>query len=174
MKTKTDRNGNTTSYTYDIHGNLLTETAGSDRITYTYDPKGNMLTMSDATGKTTRTYDELGRVLKKTVPQIGTVSFEYDNTVDTDPGCYGEIATDSKGNVTVKVYDKAGRLSKVVGGNDITTYTYYDNGNRERVIYNDGSKEEYTYYPNNQVETLINKRPDGSIMDSYSYTYDNA
>ncbi|MGB8455489.1 MAG: RHS repeat domain-containing protein, partial [Anaerocolumna sp.] len=42
------------------------------------------------------------------------------------------------------------------------------------VIYNDGSKEEYTYYPNNQVETLINKRPDGSIMDSYSYTYDNA
>ncbi|MGB8451358.1 MAG: RHS repeat-associated core domain-containing protein, partial [Anaerocolumna sp.] len=174
MKTKTGRNGNTTSYAYDIHGNLLTETAGSDLITYTYDPKGNMRTMTDATGKTTRAYDELGRVLTKTVPHIGIVSFEYDNTEDTDPGCYREIATDPKGNATVKVYDKAGRLSKVIVGNDITTYTYYDNGNRESVIYNDGSKEEYTYYPNNQVETLINKKADGSIMDSYSYTYDNA
>ncbi|MGB8451173.1 MAG: RHS repeat-associated core domain-containing protein, partial [Anaerocolumna sp.] len=51
---------------------------------------------------------------------------------------------------------------------------YYANGNRVSVIYSDGSREEYTYYPNNQVKTLINKRPDGSIMDSYSYTYDNA
>ncbi|MGB8451847.1 MAG: RHS repeat-associated core domain-containing protein, partial [Anaerocolumna sp.] len=173
MKTKTDRNGNTTSYTYDIHGNLLTETAGSDRITYTYDPKGNMLTMTDATGKTTRTYDELGRVLTKKVPHVGTISFEYDNTADTDPGCYREIATDSKGNSTVKVYDKAGRLSKVIAGNDITAYTYYDNGNRAGVTYNDGSKEEYTYYANNQVETLVNKKADGSVMDSYSYIYDN-
>ncbi|MGB8452132.1 MAG: hypothetical protein WCD89_07340, partial [Anaerocolumna sp.] len=116
-----------------------------------------MLTMTDATGKTTRTYDELGRVLTKNVPHVGTVSFEYDNMADTDPGCCREIATDPKGNVTVKVYDKAGRLSKVIAGKDITAYTYYDNGNRESVIYNDGSKEEYTYYPNNQVETLINK-----------------
>lgn len=174
LKTKTDRSGNVTEYTYDIHGNLLSEVIGGSAISYTYDPTGHMLTMSDPTGITRRTYDELGRVLTKTVPDIGTITFEYDIITGLDQGCYKEKSTDSEGNVTEKVYDRADRLSMVIAGTDETVYTYYDNGNRSSVTYSNGSKEEYTYFANNQVKTLVNKKSDGSIMDSYSYTYDNA
>lgn len=130
--------------------------------------------MTDATGTTVRTFDELGRVLTKTVPNVGTITYEYDITVGVEPGCKIERSIDPKGNRMDKVYDKAGRLSKVIVGNEVTTYTYFDNGNRESVTYNDGTKEVYTYYANNQIETLVNKRADGSIMDTYRYTYDAA
>ena len=180
VKKKTDKNGSIITYAYDIHGNLLTETAdgagsiGDMEYTYTYDANGNMLTMTDGTGTTRRTYDELGRVLTKTVPKIGTVTFIYDMTENAPAGSHRERTTDPKGNITVKEYDKTGRLAKVIAGSDTVTYTYYANGSRKSVTYNDGIREEYTYNANHQIETLINKKADGSILDSYTYTYDGA
>ena len=44
IKEKIDRNGVTTSYTYDVHGRLLTQTAGSLTVANTYDNNGNKLT----------------------------------------------------------------------------------------------------------------------------------
>ncbi len=174
IKTKTDKNGVTIAYTYDIHGNLLKKTAGSSVITYTYDANGNKLTMTDATGTTSRIYDERNRVVSKEVPQIGSNSYGYDITSEVAVGFYKEKSTDPKGNVTEKVYDKAGRLSKVIVGKDETAYTYYDNGNRASVTYRDGTKEEYTYNGANQIKTLVNRKADGSILDNYTYTYDAA
>ncbi len=174
LKNKSDRNGSTFAYIYDIHGNLVKETTGDTVITYTYDNNKNMLSMTDGTGITTRTYDELSRTLSKTVPNVGIIFFEYDITEGEESGYSRESSIDPKGNVTDKVYDRAGRLSKVIAGTDVSIYTYYDNGNRESIVYSNGAREEYTYYANNQMETLINKRADGSIMDSYRYTYDNA
>lgn len=180
VKSKTDKNGSILTYIYDIHGNLLTETADGPGETkdleykYTYDNKGNQLTMTDTIGTTRRTYDELGRVLTKTVPSIGTVTYTYDIRSGAGEGCYREKTTDPKGNITIKEYDKTGRLIKVIAGSDTVTYTYYDNGRRKSVTYNNGTKEEYTYDVNNQIETLINRRADGSILDSYTYTYDSA
>lgn len=183
VATTTDRNGNVTTYTYDVHGNLINDTVTMERdgivimtdsITRTYDGNGNLLTITDSTGTTIRTYDELNRVETKTVPNVGTITYTYDVTEGLENGYYKEVSKDPIGNVTEKVYDKAGRLVQVIVGENVTTYTYYDNGNRKSVIYNDGATEEYTYYPNNQVKTLVNKKSDGTIMDSYSYTYDDA
>ncbi|GEM_PF-6751925 len=145
---KTDKNGSIVTYTYDIHGNLLTEAADSSgsmgnlEFAYTYDANGNMLTMTDGEGTTLRTYDELGRVLTKTVPGIGTVSYTYDIRTGAEEGSYRERTMDPKGNITIKEYDKADRLAKVIAGSDTVTYTCYDNGSRESVTYNDGTKEE--------------------------------
>ncbi len=172
LKTKTDRNGKRTDYTYDIHGRMLSQAIGDNTVSYTYDNNGNQLTMTDSTGTTVREYDDFDRVTSKTVPNIGKSNYTYD-TIEND-GCWSETTTDPKGNATVKVYDKTGRLWKVTAGGKTTTYDYYDNGSRKSVTYPDGSKETYTYYKDNLNKTLENKKADGSTLESYSYTYDSA
>lgn len=87
---------------------------------------------------------------------------------------YSETTEDFKNNLTKKVYDKVGRLSQVISEGKTTTYKYYGNGSRKTVIYNDGAKEEYTYYKDGLNKTLTNKKADGTVIDTYSYTYDEA
>jgi RHS repeat-associated protein len=139
---------------------------------------GNQLTITDSTGTTIRTYDALNRVTSKTVPNIGTVWYKYDIIEGVEAGETAERTTDPKGNVTTKIYDRVGRLKAVIDGDitstDITTYEYYGNGSRQSVTYPSGVKEEYTYYPDNTLWTLTNKYADGTVMDVYTYTYDEA
>jgi RHS repeat-associated protein len=172
VKTSTDRNGVITTYAYDIHGRLTSQTAGTSAISYTYDNNGNQLKMIDSTGTTERTYDEQNRVKTKTVPVIGQTNYSYDG-IEED-GRYYETTTDPKVNATTKVYDKAGRLLKVISGGKTTRYEYYDNGSQKKVIYPDGSTEEYTYYADGLIMSLTNKKASGVLIDYYSYTYDEA
>jgi len=174
LETKTDRNGDTTTYTYDAHGRLVFQTVGAITISHTYDNNGNKLTITDGTGTTVRTYDELGRVLTKDVPNIGETTFAYDITTDMDTGCLAETSTDPKENITTKVYDKVGRLHSVTAEGKTTTYGYFDNGARQNVIYDDGSRADYTYYNDNMVQTLVNKKADATVINSYTYYYDAA
>lgn len=182
LKTKTDRNGNITTYTYDAQGKIQSLQIGTITISYTYDGNGNMLTMTDETGTTTRTYDEENRVKTKNVPGIGLETYNYDlvesdlsgQSVSIESGCCAEQSVDAKGNSTVKVYDKANRLNKVIADGQTTTYEYYDNGNRKYIIYPDSSKEEYVYYNDDLIRTLTNKKADGTVIDQYSYAYDAA
>jgi YD repeat-containing protein len=167
-----DRNGVTTTYTYDVHGRLLTESAGGEVVSYTYDNNGNQLTITDSTGITTREYDELGRVISKNVSGIGTTTFRYDVVTGVPAGCIGEITVDPKGNTNTKIYDKAGRLYQVIYDGGTTTFSYYANGSRERVVYPNGVQTEYTYYADNSLKTLANKR-NSTIIESYHYYYDN-
>lgn len=174
MHTKKDRNGVVTTYEYDVHGRLMSRTAGSETVTYTYDNNGNQLTMTDATGTTTRTYDALNRSTAKTVPNIGKSIYGYDITADVEEGFVKETSTDPKGNVVAKVFDKVGRLARVISADGATTYEYDANGNRKSVIYQNGIREDYTYYKDNLLRTLVNKKADGSTIDAYNYTYDAA
>ena len=174
LAAKTDRNGIITAYAYDIHGRLLSETAGEERIAYTYDKNGNRLTMTDGTGTTARTYDELNRVLTKEVPDIGKSVYTYDIISGMETGCWAETAADPKGNVTKKKFDRTARLKAVTADGKTTVYTYFDNGARQSVSYSDGSGEEYTYTPDGLLQALTNRKTDGSLIDAYSYTYDAA
>ncbi|AEY66721.1 RHS repeat-associated core domain-containing protein [Clostridium sp. BNL1100] len=172
METKTDRNGKQTVYSYDIHGRLTRKAIGEAAISYTYDNNDNQLTITDKTGTTARTYDEENRVITKKAPGFGTTTYTYDNT--EGGGLYFETAEDFKHNLTKKVYDKAGRLYEVISDGKTTTYEYYGNGSRKTVTYSDGAKEEYTYYKDGLNKTLTNKKADGTVIDTYSYTYDEA
>jgi len=174
LTSKVDKNGITTTFTYDIHGRLLSQAAGSDSVAYTYDNNSNLLTALDTTGLTTRTYDALGRVTSKTVPIIGTVTYTYDNIYVAGQGKVSETTLDPVGNLSIKVYDEARRLIKIISGVDETIYTYYNNGSKESVVYPDGSMELYTYDDNNQLTGLTNKDSYNVVLDIYSYTYDDA
>jgi len=174
LQSTTDRNGVTTVFTYDCHGRLLDRQAGTLSVSFTYDGNGNQLTVTDATGTTARTYDELNRVTAKTVPVIGTASYTYDITDGQPTGCVAERTVDPAGNITLKVYDRVGRLHSVADGADVTVYAYYTNGAKQSVTYGSGAKEEYAYLEGTLLSELINRKPDGSVMDSYTYTYDAA
>ena len=88
-----------------------------------------------------------------------------------------ETSTDPKGNITEKIYDRAGRLWKVIADGETTTYTYYDNGSRKSIEYPGGSKEVYEYYANGLLKKLENYRVENGVpvlMDRYEYSYDAA
>ncbi len=176
VKEKVDRNGNLTTFTYDTFGRKLEVTSGSDSISSTYDNNGNLLTITDETGKTLRTYDELGRVIMKSVPIGGAMTFVYDITDGLEEGKHGEKSTDSKGNTTTKVYDSLGRLETVNENGRTTTYTYDANGNKKSATYvmgfADTFTETYEYNKNNQLESIITRKADQSVMASSEYTYD--
>ncbi len=174
IATRTDRNGQTESFTYDIHGNLLSRTIGTNVITYTYDNNANLLTMTDGTGTTTRTYDAFNRVLTKTVPNFGTSTFVYDITTGLSQGQSAERTADPDGNITLRVYDRIGRLIRVENDGLTFTYTYNANGSLQSLLYPGGAREDYTYTNLGQIETLINYKADGTIIDQYSYAYDDA
>ncbi len=174
--THTNKSGTVVSYAYDVHDRVLSKTAsnknGVQTVTYTYDKNNNLLTITDESGTITRTYDEFNRVLTKTVPKIGKTTYEYDKTESVQSGEVAEKAFYPNAQAVTKIYDKAGRLSKVVASEDTVKYNYYDNGSVKSVVYGNGAKEEYSYTPNNNLQTLTNKKTDGTIINSYSYTYD--
>ena len=79
-----------------------------------------------------------------------------------------------KGNIVQKKYDKVGRLLKVTADGRTTTYEYYADGSRKKVIHPDNSTSEYEYDTAGLLNVLRNKRSNGTVMDSYTYTYDAA
>jgi len=135
-----------------------------------------MLTQTDESGTTVRTFDSLNRTTSKYVPGIGLTRYLYDVTsgapIAIPAGHIGETVTDPMGNVTTKVFDRAGRLHQVRSGNDTTTYTYFANGNRQSKTYPNFVRAEYTYDPNGRLHTMANRRVDNTILSSFNYAYD--
>lgn len=171
---RTDKAGISHHYAYDIHERKTEDNAGGDLVSYTYDNSGNLLTMSDDTGVTSRTYDELGRTISKTVPNIGTTLYTYDQTAGLAKGLSTETTTDPKGNTITKFIDGAGRPYRIKDGDVVVaSYSYDASGNRWCVSYQGGITEEYTYYTNNRLKTLEHKRG-GWTFEAYHYGYDQS
>jgi len=130
--------------------------------------------MTDGTGTTTRVYDAFNRTISKNVPFFGTSTYAYDITTVMVAGCTAQTTTDPKNNITRKIYDRVGRLWQVTADGKTTVYTYNNNGSVHSVVYSDGSREDYTYTGDNLLDTLTNTKADGTVIDSYTYTYDGA
>jgi YD repeat-containing protein len=191
------QDGTVTEYEYDIHGRLKnqkSERYGADpvEISYNYDNNGNQLQVTDSTGTIERQYDQLNRVITKKVPQIGTARYYYDRIIcDVNGTDYltAETSVNPGTNaVATKVYDNSGKLKYVIDEDitsltnisyyisqlKVTTYKYYADGSRQEVEYPGGATERYTYYKDGLIKTLINRDNAGNLVDSFTYTYDEA
>ena len=149
---RTNARGITTAYTYDVHGNVLTETVAAlttsltyallgngtikNRVTsqsdrngqvsrFVYDARGNLLQTIDAAGGvTTHTYALNGDRLSTQDPNGNITRYTYDR--------YGNVATvtDALGGVTRLDWDVRSRPITRTDALGRTTTTVYDTLNR--------------------------------------------
>ncbi len=156
----TDPNGNVTSYQYDDFGRMLTQTSPVTGTTsYAYDLAGNLTSTTDANNAaTTRTYDVLGRVASSTSVRGGSseaVTWAY----DVQPFGIGRLSTmtDPTGSTTYS-YERRGMLAKetkVVNGNSfVSSYQYDAAGNRSTIGYPSGRAASYSFDFANRPSTL--------------------
>lgn len=126
---RTDANGQTTSYTYDNRHRLITVSYSIDSSgnrTHSYDPVGNLLSVVEL-GKGGKadvayTYDALNRVITEISGGI-THQYEYDLAGNRLKTTYG-----GSGLVIDSTYDALNRLSTMVENGRTTTYRYDLNG----------------------------------------------
>ncbi|PYI94663.1 MAG: hypothetical protein DME97_01420 [Verrucomicrobia bacterium] len=132
----------TTSYGYDIAGNLTSTTDPRGKTsTFTYDARHQRKSATDPLGRTTLwDYDYRGNKISETRPDGGVTHFAYDNRnrlVQT---------TDPAGHVTAQTYDSAGNIASITDArNNTYRYTYDSRNRKTSMIYPDGSHEDYTY-----------------------------
>jgi RHS repeat-associated protein len=117
-------NSQITQWTYDDNLNVTSTTnALNHTTTFTYDMDGNRLTQTDATGTITYTYNSLGQVLTMTDQMNGV----WTNTYDSHGNLL--IAKDPLNNSTTYTYNSQGQLLTVTDQrNHTTTFTYNTNG----------------------------------------------
>jgi len=171
----------TTSNTYDLYGNVLTETDGEGNVTrYEYDGWGRMIARVDPLGRRTEyVLDSRGNTLAEIGPKGDTTKFSYDvndNQVmsvsplgDTTTTTYNEFdkaasTTDARGNVTRYEYDVYGQLVRTIAPDSSVTERFYDGrGNLRRTIDEVGRETRFEYdHENRLIRTIFN---DGSVAE---------
>ena len=136
--------GDTTAYTYDGAGNVLTRTGPrGDTTYYTYNSLNEPLTVTNAAGvTTTQTYDPAGNLLSTSTPLVGTgtshrTTYAYGDS--SDPGMPTRMV-DPNGNATTYAYDTYGDLAASTNAaGDQTTYTYDILGQKLTMVSPDGN-----------------------------------
>lgn len=121
----------------------------SQSTTYTYDLNGNVKTIVNSLGITTLVYDKLDRVVQSTNPIGGITKFEY-NAADQLTK-----VTDPRGKITSYVYDGFGQLWKQVSPDTgTTTYSYNAYGQLAQMTRNNGGVTTYTYDGLGRLKTV--------------------
>ena len=165
--------------TRDKHGLVVERTDAGGTISYAYNAAGQPLTITSNGSKTEIEYDAYGNQKLLKDPNAGNISFTY------YAGGLLETQTNAKGDVTVMLYDKYGRIdTKTItenGSNKITTtkHNYVPSGNGVGQIKSIGLYEqgvlkhlqEYGYNNKHQL-TSVTDSYDGQTV-TFSNTYDD-
>lgn len=180
----TKRDGTKVSYTYDVQGNVLTETAekaGKDNVkkTYTYDYDNNKQTavISKKSVNSDKFVDEYKITYNNN--ENGAVYNEKTENFKTENVINKAYQYDDKGNKTKLT------VSKIVNGTKTEmysySYTYYDDGKleTEKHIVAGATEQpviKYTYDNNGNVvsKVLSNGSEEDTVKVTSSYTYNLA
>lgn len=174
LQNRTDFNGKTTTFNYDVMRRLLTKVPDASlnqpTITFTYNANGQRATMNDASGATVYNYDSRNRLSSKQTP-FGTLSYTYDDS--------GNLLTtrssNANGTSVDYSYDDLNRLATVKDNNLLTlnggatAYNYDTVGNLKSYLYPNGVTTTYNYNSLNRLASM-NSAMGVSTLSSYAYT----
>ncbi|WP_052702762.1 RHS repeat-associated core domain-containing protein [Paenibacillus beijingensis] len=176
-----DRNGSRFKYTYDNRNQLkkkeIVDTSwnpisGEETISFGYDLAGRRTSMSDGTGNTSYAYNSSTGDLKAvTFPDGKKITYDYDANGNRN------VMNDPFGFNTYYHYDSRNRLDAVGPSIDFATdfdakYQYFNDNLLKQITQRNGVTTSYTYDGKN-IGTLVEKKSDGSLLNSFSYSYDN-
>src|SRR5579859_5868778 len=174
LLTKTDELGRTTTYTYDVNGNISSVSVpiapNTFAVTkYLYNSLGEILTTTDPLGNvTTNSYDAKGNLLSVTSPAPNgstgpsITQFAYNSL--------GELTqiTDPLNNVTTLAYTSAGLINTITDAQShVTTYGYDSHGNRTSVKDANNQTTSFAYDAGDRLKTIT--YPDTTTT---TFTYD--
>ena len=117
---RTDPYGNSSSFTYDLHADMLSKTEpGVGTTWFGYDEAGNRTSITDPLGNvSTYTYNAWGEELTNSGPQ-GTTSNRYDNKGNLLAG------TDTAGATTTYDHDARGNVVRITNAKNLITVMTY-------------------------------------------------
>lgn len=173
LLSRTDENGNTSSFAYNANLNL-------DQITYAdgsltamlYDGSGNAAIIAEAAGtpierQIQRTYDALNRVLTVEVTGADGAQIDGITTYTYEPNGNLSTVTDETGLVTTMGYDELERLTSVDDpAEGLITRTYNLAGEVTEHTNGDGETHIYVY---DDVSRLIQTTDPGGFVKSFAY-----
>ena len=170
---RTNARGIVTKYYYDENNNLITvehNDGSTPNISIEYDIYDRITRIEDGSGAYLFTYDSASRIHTIDGPWANdTLTYSYDNL--------GRIATTQVegGLLRSYTYDAMGRLKSVKSGADTFTYTFKGPANPliatlTRAI---GAVTAYQYNTLNQLTTILNKKSDDQLINSYNYEYND-
>ncbi|WP_146201382.1 RHS repeat-associated core domain-containing protein [Leucothrix arctica] len=174
-----EQNANTTSYTYDPVGRLLTETKPNGiTLRYQYDEAGNktqfVTEQVDGSQITaTYSYDELNRLATVTDTQGSLTHYTYDAVGNR------QTTTHANGTVASYQYDSLNRLTQLQHqtalGTVLDSFSYQLNntGQRTRITDADGTISNYQYDAIHRLETETVTDNTNTVSHTASYQYDH-
>ncbi len=167
----TDPNGIETTLTYDERDRLLTQTVDGDTTTYDYDLHGNLISVETPDGTLLSYEYDPARRLTAIEDETGSrIEYEYDLESNLR---YERIKDPGNTLVYVKeqVYDALSRLMRVVDSSAVyDVHTYDRQGNETGVTDQNSQATTNTYDTLNRLIKIVDPQ-NGSTMPT-EYTYD--
>ncbi|NDI36496.1 polymorphic toxin-type HINT domain-containing protein [Chengkuizengella sediminis] len=124
-------------YTYDVNGNLLSETKNGESTDYTYDKLNQLHTVFSNNELETYTYDAIGNRIEK-IKGADTTTYGY----DPNNRLLEQVLN---GTQTTFTYDPNGNLLKEITGEQEKTYTYDGYNQLIQSFKPDGTWMDYDY-----------------------------
>jgi len=166
LKTRTDRKGDVIRYEYTADNVLQTITyPDTSTVSFINDELDRTTSMTDSLGTTTYIYDDASRTVTVTDPHGFVVLYKND-----EAGRLKELTYPGSKKV-IYGYDQLGRMETVRLDwlNQTATYHYDAAGRLDYLENFNGTITDYGYDNANRLTSLENRKPDNSIIASYSF-----
>jgi RHS repeat-associated protein len=179
LSSKTDRNGNYISYSYDFQNLLYSKWNyyTGYMINYTHDPAGRLTQVADSgtgsTGTYSFAYDNMGRLTSTTTDYSFDSAGAFTVQYGYDAASNRVSMTDPQSGQTTYVYDTLNRLSSLSYGSQTFGFGYDMLSRRTSLTRPNGVNTSYNYDNLSRLLSVLHASG-GTTLDGASYTYDNA